>query len=274
MKKELTIIKLGGSLLTDKSKPYTARKSVIESAAKELKICIDEGLIESLVIVHGVGSYGHPPVLEYKLHMGYKGPEQFLSLSKTQRVVNEFRFLLTEEFQKAGLSVNLLHASSMVVAEKMRIADAYFEPLKGWLSLGMIPLLGGDLLYDTTMGFSVGSGDVLAVELAKRLKAKRLVFAMDVPGIYNENPRTNPDALLLDTIDIHDVFQILEGMQQIGKLDASGAMKGKLSSISVAMDLIEEGLETTLLSMMEHGNLIGLLKGQDIKCTRIIGKKS
>jgi len=273
MKKDLTVIKLGGSLLTDKSKPYEARKPIIESTVKELKACMDEGLIESLVVVHGVGSFGHPPVLEHKLHMGYKGPEQLLPLSKTQRVVNEFRYMLTEEFQKVGLPVNLLHPSSMVVAEKMRITEASFEPLKGWLSLGMIPLLGGDLLYDTAMGVSVGSGDILAVELASQLNAKRLIFAMDVPGIYSDNPRTNPNASLLNEIDIHDISGVLAGMKQIGNLDASGAKKGKLTSVSIAIDLIEVGLETTLLSMMEYGNLIALLKGQEIDCTRITSKQ-
>ncbi|MFW9843581.1 MAG: isopentenyl phosphate kinase [Candidatus Thorarchaeota archaeon] len=272
MSKDLTVIKLGGSLLTDKSKPYEARKSIIESTARELKECMDEGLIESLVVVHGVGSFGHPPVLEYKLHLGYQGPEQFIPLSKTQRVVNEFRYMLTEEFQKVGLPVNLLHPSSMVVAEKMRIAKVFFEPLKGWLSLGMVPLLGGDLLYDTAMGFSVGSGDVLAVELAKQLKAKRLIFAMDVPGIYDDNPHVNPEALLLKEIDIHDISQVLKGMKQIGKVDASGAMKGKLASFGLALDLIENGLDATLLSMMEYGNLLALFKGEEIDCTRIVSK--
>jgi isopentenyl phosphate kinase len=272
MTKELTVIKLGGSLLTDKSKPYEARKSIIESTARELKTCMDEGLVESLVVVHGVGSFGHPPVLEHKLHLGYKSPEQFIPLSKTQRVVNKFRYLLTEEFQKVGLPVNLLHPSSMIVAEKMRFAKTSFEPLKGWLSLGMVPLLGGDLLYDTTMGFCVGSGDVLAVELADQLNAKRLIFAMDVPGIYDDDPRANPKASLLKEIDIHDISKVLKGMKQIGKVDASGAMKGKLSSIGLAMDLIEDGLETTLLSMMEYGNLVAHLKGQEIDCTRIVSK--
>jgi isopentenyl phosphate kinase len=182
MGKNLTVIKLGGSLLTDKSKPYEARKSVIQSIAREIKSCVDEDLIENLVIVHGVGSFGHPPVLEYKLHKGYTGPEQFIPLSKTQRVVNEFRHIITKEFQEAGLPVNLLHPSSMVVAEKMRIIKSFFEPLEGWLSLGMIPLLGGDLLYDAAMGFSVGSGDLLAVELARKLEAKQLFYAMDVAG--------------------------------------------------------------------------------------------
>jgi len=272
MGKELTVIKLGGSLLTDKSKPYTARKPIIASAARELKECIEEGLIESLIIVNGVGSFGHPPVLEYKLYKGFTGPEQFIPLSKTQGIVNEFRLMIAKEFQEAGLPVNLLHPSSMVVAEKMRIVKTSFEPLKGWMTLGMIPILGGDLLYDTAMGFSVGSSDELAVALARNLGAKRLIFAMDESGIYDDNPKKNPSAKLLKEININDIDSVIEGLKQIGKVDASGAMKGKLSSIGIVKDLIDKGLETTLLSMMKYGNLKALLKGQDVKCTRIVSK--
>ena len=106
MGKDLTVIKLGGSLLTDKSKPYAAREALMKNIAQEIKTCLDEGLIEDLVLVHGVGSFGHPPVLEYKLHKGYTGPEQFIPLSKTQRIVNEFRHLITKVFQEEGLPVN------------------------------------------------------------------------------------------------------------------------------------------------------------------------
>lgn len=271
MGKDLTVIKLGGSLLTDKSKPYEARESVMKSTAHEIKSCMDEGLIESLVIVHGVGSFGHPPVLEYKLHKGYTSPEQFIPLSKTQRVVNEFRHMITKEFQEAGLPVNLLHPSSMIVAEKMRIIKTFFEPLEGWVSLGMVPLLGGDLLYDAVMGFSVGSGDLLAVELARKLKAKRLIYAMDVSGFYDDNPRTNTDAKLIDRLTLAGLRDILIDMEQKGTADASGAMKGKLHSISTASDLISSGLDVVLLSMMNEGNLTAFLRGKEVRCTRIIG---
>lgn len=272
MGKDLTVIKLGGSLLTDKSKPYEARKSVMQTIARELKSCVDSGLIENLVIVHGVGSFGHPPVLEYKLHRGYTGPEQFIPLSKTQRVVNEFRQIITKVFQEEGIPVNLLHPSSMVVAEKMRIVRSFFDPLEGWMSLGMVPLLGGDLLYDAAMGFSVGSGDLLAVELARKLGAKRLIYAMDVSGFYDDNPKINTEASLMDKITLSTLSTILKTMEQKGATDASGAMKGKLYSISTANDLISSGLDVALLSMMEEGNLTAFLKGEEVKCTRIVHK--
>jgi isopentenyl phosphate kinase len=272
MEKELTVIKLGGSLLTDKTKPYTARKSIIAAVAKELRECIDEGLIESLILIHGVGSFGHPPVLEYKLYKGFTGPEQFIPLSKTQGIVNQFRLMITKEFQEVGLPVNLLHPSSMLVAEKMRITQSFFEPLKGWMNLGMIPLLGGDLLYDRTMGFSIGSGDELATVLARELQAKHLIFAMDELGVYDTDPKKNPHAKLLTEINISDLDRIIQGLDQLGKADASGAIKGKLSHIAAIKDLIDDGLETILLSMMKYGTLKALLKGQDIQCTKIMRK--
>jgi len=272
MEKELTVIKLGGSLLTDKSKPYEARRSIIASTAKELKECIDEGLIESLIVVNGVGSFGHPPVLEYKLYKGFTGPEQFIPLSKTQGIVNEFRLMITKEFQDAGLPVNLLHPSSMVVAEKMHIAKTSFEPLKGWMTMGMIPILGGDLLYDTVMGFSVGSGDELAITLVRQLGANRLIFAMDEAGIYDDNPKKNPNAKLLKEIDINNLDSVINDLKQVGDVDASGAMRGKLSSIGLVQDLVKEGLETALLSMMEYGNLKAFLRGKDVPCTKIVYK--
>jgi isopentenyl phosphate kinase len=67
-----------------------------------------------------------------------------------------------------------------------------------------------------------------------------------------------------------ELSTILKAMEQKVSVDASGAMKGKLYSISTASDLITSGLEIALLSMMEEGNLKALLKGQEVQCTRIV----
>jgi isopentenyl phosphate kinase len=154
----------------------------------------------------------------------------------------------------------------------MRITKASLEALKGWITIGMVPLLGGDVLYDRVMGFAIGSGDELAAVLARELQAKHLIFALDEPGVYDSNPKTNPQARLLPEIDINSLDRFLEQMEQSGKADASGAMKGKLSYIAGVSDLIKDGLDTTLLSMMKYGNLKTLLKGQDLPCTRIVSK--
>ena len=131
MKRKLTVIKLGGSILTDKSTPYTANDQQISSIAKEIKECIDDGLIEDLIIVHGVGSFGHVPVFKHKLHLGFQSLDQLIAMSQTQKEINEFRLILCRKFIESGIPVNLLHASSFCINEKMKITESFLQAVKG-----------------------------------------------------------------------------------------------------------------------------------------------
>ncbi len=270
MNQELTVLKLGGSLITDKSKPYTVRDKILESVSREIKECMDEGLIKSLVLVQGVGSYGHPPVLEHKIHKGYLGPQQLLPLSKTQAKVAELRTIVVKNLQNAGIPVCLMYPSSMITSDKMKMTRYFFEPLKGFLSVGMVPLLGGDVLIDSVMGWSVGSGDSLTVLISGELGAKKLIFASDVAGIFDGDPKLNPSATQFDEINLNEIEQVMEQMGASGVVDASGAMKGKIASIEPAKDLIEAGLEVSLISMMEQGALKALLGGNKSKSTQVV----
>jgi len=266
------VLKLGGSLLTDKSTPYKLREEVIKAVAVEIKECIDLGLIKNLVIVHGVGSFGHPPVLKYNLHKGFRNKDQLIFMTKTQQIVNEFRKTIATTFLEEGIPVNLMHASSMVMGNKMVITDYTFDPLKGFLSLGMVPLIGGDMMYDSSMGFSVCGGDQLAVVLSRVVDAKQLIFATDVPGVFDKDPKLGEHAQLLREININEIEQLVSKLNETANNDASGKMRGKLLSLISIKDQIQEGLEVVILSMNKKGVLKNYLKGQESELTKIIYK--
>ncbi|MFX0074071.1 MAG: isopentenyl phosphate kinase [Candidatus Hermodarchaeota archaeon] len=267
---DVLIIKLGGSLLTDKSIPYRLKEEKIEEIAAELKECIDLELIKNLVIIHGVGSFGHPPVLKYNLHKGFQGKDQLIHLSETQQIVNKLRRTIVSKFFAEGIPVNLMHASSMVVGDKMKIVENIFDSLKGFLSLGMVPLIGGDIMYDKSMGFSICSGDLLAVTLSQQLNPRYLIFATDVPGVFDKDPKLGKDAKLIKEINISQIDTLLNELSSSSQSDASGRMKGKLQSISLIKDEIYQGLDVAILSMSERGNLKKYLKGEEIPLTKII----
>jgi len=269
MNADLTVIKLGGSLLTDKQKPYSLKKSVLKSVVNEVKLCLDTGLVKKLIIVHGVGSFGHPPVLEYKLHLGYKNTDQLIQLSRTQRIVNQFRNTIADEFIKVGVPVNLFHASSISVSEAMKIKQIFLESLEGYLSKGMIPLIGGDMLFDRRMGWSVGSGDQIATIISKKLHANNLIFVSDVPGVFNSDPTVNNDAELIYEIKLDHLESLIQAMGKSESKDASGHMIGKLRTINVLKDDIRNGLKVSIISMINPGNLISLLKKELKECTII-----
>jgi isopentenyl phosphate kinase len=270
MTQELTVLKLGGALLTDKSKPYSFRSDVLNNAAREIRECMDEGLIKSLVLVQGVGSYGHPPVLEYKLYKGFQGSQQLLPLSWTQAKVGELRTLVVKALYEAGIPVCLMYPSSMMVAEKGVITRFFLEPLEHFLKMGMVPLIGGDILVDSAMGFSVGSGDPMLSLIAREMGAKRVIYASDVHGIYDTDPKINPEANLFDKVNLSNLDEAIEKMGRAGVQDASGAMRGKVEAIEPIKDLIKEGLDVSITSMMEYGSLKALLKGDRSNSTRIV----
>eukprot|EP01028_Stygiella_incarcerata_P012774 TRINITY_DN80441_c0_g1_i1.p1 TRINITY_DN80441_c0_g1~~TRINITY_DN80441_c0_g1_i1.p1 ORF type:complete len:285 (+),score=91.53 TRINITY_DN80441_c0_g1_i1:52-906(+) len=271
---DIVVIKLGGSLLTNKAIPKEIREDVLHSCVEEIRTLRDQNTLQNICIIHGVGSYGHPPVVRHKLHHGLIHEDQLLALSKTQSEVQEFRSRLVHEFQMAGLPVILLQASSSMVCDGMKEKTYFCDPLKRFMKVGMIPVMGGDMVVDEKMGFCVCSGDLLAVAIARELGATKLVFACDVEGVYDDDPTKHADAKLIQEYTIGSKALGGEGEEKEdiapggeGKsIDASGLMAGKLKWISSpeCVRLIEQGMDVHLISMSHSGNLSALLHGESV----------
>jgi len=257
----ILVLKLGGSLITNKREPYSIRPDIIKAASREIKEIIDSKVIDDLVIVHGVGSYGHPPVIEHKLHKGFIDPKQLVPLSQTQSKVNELRMYLASSLIEVGIPINLFHTSSIATAHQGKIVSMDLSAVKGYLKIGMVPLLGGDVVHDTAMGFSIGSGDQVATIIAKALGATDLVFATDVAGVYDKDPKVSNDAKIIKELSL---ARLMELSDSDNAADASGAMRGKLLNLENVMPELEKGLCTNIISMMQPGALKGLLNGENI----------
>ena len=106
--------------------------------------------------------------------------------------------------------------------------------------------------------------------ISREVEANNLIFATDVSGIYNKNPKTNTDAVLLNQISINEIKQIIEKAEESGKVDASGGMKGKLTSLISAIDLIKKGLRVAITCMLKCGNLKSYLEKKSGTITEII----
>ena len=61
--KMMILIKLGGSVITDKNRPLTARLDVVQRLAYEIAACE-----EKVVLIHGGGSFGHIKAAEHCIH--------------------------------------------------------------------------------------------------------------------------------------------------------------------------------------------------------------
>ncbi len=188
--KDLVLIKLGGSVITDKSKPFTARLDVIDRLARRIKnkyISRDFDLI----VGHGGGSFPHVPAAKYQTQKG---------------IVNDksvWGFCLTAD---AAIQINRIVLARLL---KYKIPAVSFAPLsfitqksvstmhiQKALQIGIVPVVYGDLVMNEKQGFQIYSGektlDVLANKLRKNYKKVTIIYYTDTFGVYDNKGKTIP----------------------------------------------------------------------------------
>ncbi len=75
---ELVLVKLGGSLITDKDKPYTARREVITQLVEQVSLIKHENPNLKLIIGNGAGSFAHQSANKYNTINGFSCDEEKL----------------------------------------------------------------------------------------------------------------------------------------------------------------------------------------------------
>jgi isopentenyl phosphate kinase len=254
--KDLTILKIGGSVITDKfSKTPKANKENLKRISKEIASIYNKYKMP-LVIVHGVGSYGHVIVTETGIDKGIKTEKQLKDFAETQRLQNELNCIFTKYLIEEGLPAIPCQASSFAVMDSGRIVKMDLSAIKGFLELDMIPVLYGVPAYDKTQKCSILSGDQIAPYLAVKLNAKKIIHATNVDGVFTSDPNKNPNAKLIPEINSKNIHQVKEWLTGSMAIDVTGGMFGKVS------ELLEIGIESQIINALTHGNIVKALNGK------------
>jgi isopentenyl phosphate kinase len=265
MVNDLTIIKLGGALITDKSKPYTLRPKILKQVIQEIA-----DVIGPCVIIHGVGSFGHVPVIERKLYAGFTDTSQLPDLSQTMVEVFDLRMAVTKAVLATGLSPVIFLPSNIFFMTNGEISGHFSGGLRQYLDLGMTVLVGGDMPADSQRGFSVCSGDKVVQLLAQLLHPKHVIFATDVAGIYTADPKLDKKAKLIPQISLQNIDEIEKLADEAATPDITKGMRGKLEEIKGFEQILKAGAKVAILGMTKPGCLRRYLSGDtNVPCTRI-----
>ena len=138
--KQLVLLKLGGSLITDKNKPFSARREVIIRLGKEIKLAMSK-FAGKLIIAHGSGSFGHSVAEKYKVAEGMGKKESWRGLPLVADAAIRINRIVMEDLLKVGLPVISFAPSSLIIANNQQPADNFAEPISQSLKWGLIPVL-------------------------------------------------------------------------------------------------------------------------------------
>ncbi|EKD90800.1 MAG: hypothetical protein ACD_30C00090G0021 [uncultured bacterium] len=249
--KKLIVIKFGGSVITDKKKETpTPNMKNINSLAKQLSQ-VSLGNRYKFIIVHGAGSYAHPLAKKYQLSKGMSTEEQKFGFALMNRQMLELNLLIVKSLQDYNLSAVGLAPHSFVTQSEGKLKKLDHKIVKYLLKGNQIPVLYGDGVLDDKWGCSILSGDTIVSHLAKKLKAKKVIFLSDVDGIYDSDPKKNPEAKLIKEINSENLEKVLEGITSNNPHDVTGEMKGKILDIKINL----QGVPVQVLSGLKMGNL-------------------
>jgi isopentenyl phosphate kinase len=257
-----TILKIGGSVITDKDEELAARTAVIDRLAEE----IQEAGVQNLIVVHGGGSFGHPLAQKYAIKGGFKDENQKIGFSETHHVMTVLNGLFMDSLVWHNIPAVSIPPSSCVMTENGRIKDFEDAPLRALLRMGFLPVLYGDAVIDTKLGFTILSGDQLVVALATKFDAKRIVIGVDVDGLYESDPKANKAARMLTHLTLGELRRLQRGLGKPTTRDVTGGMQGKVCELLLA---VEHGIPVTILNGTEPNLVCKALKGENVKSTVI-----
>ena len=203
----MNIIKLGGSVITNKSE----YKSLDSDTLQRL---VDELPKEDFILVHGAGSFGHILAKKYDLTNGLKDNQK--GFAEVHRDVINLNSKVIDVLLQRGLNAISIPPNAFYMNGKTFSFDLFDRYLKS----GFIPVTFGDVVLDIEKGMSICSGDYLVLELAKHYSPDKVIFVSDVDGVYDKNPKIYEDAKLLKEYEDAKFEEAVD--------DVTGSLKAKV----------------------------------------------
>lgn len=174
----MILIKLGGSIITNKERPLSPRIATIQKMARQLK-----RIREPTVIVHGGGSFGHYWSVKYDMHTK---PARYdmhgVAVVKNSMV--ELNKIILDCLAKARLNPYCLPPTDFMSSNKP-IAGKIKE-VKKIAQSGLVPVTFGDALWYGGGKSYILSGDKIMRILAKVLRPRLSIFVLNVDGLYSD----------------------------------------------------------------------------------------
>jgi isopentenyl phosphate kinase len=251
----MIFLKLGGSLITDKSQPETPRLETIDRLALEIAAALEADPALKILLGHGSGSFGHSAAARFGTHQGASTPEDWIGFTEVWASAQRLNRLVVDALRMAGLPVITVSPSSSAVTRAGELVEMALDPLMHTLHAGLLPVVHGDVAIDKEWGSTIVSTEKVFTYLAPSLKPERILLAGLEPGVFPEYP--NSDEILRV---IHE--SVVDGLNLSGAeaQDVTGGMKGKVEA-AFALAATNPNIEVRIFSGEEPGVVLSTLLG-------------
>lgn len=238
-----SVIKLGGSVITDKNRIETVDKARISGLADAL------ANREDLVIVHGAGSFGHHHAATHGVSVT-KGTHDPVAIREIHSSMERLNDIVVEALTAEGVpavSVEPFSVGYRDRAGNLRFPLAQVETM---LAEGFVPVTYGDVISHEKKGATIISGDELVVSLADGLAADRVGLCSAVPGVLDGAGEVIPEITSYDDVS-----------SALGKSESTDVTGGMAAKVRALLEL------DVPASIFGPESLEGFLAGETVGTT-------
>jgi len=232
---ELVFLKLGGSLLTDKTRPQALRADVLARLAAEIAAALRLRPGLRLALGHGSGSFGHMTASRYGTRAGVRTAAEWRGYAETARVAALLNHLVVEALWGAGVPALHIQPSASARCHDGELTDLDERPVVAGLAHGLTPVVHGDIALDDVRGGTIISTEQIFRWLAPRLRPQRVILVGEVAGVLTADPDSGAPTQVL--AEIHPAM----GSDLTGALggsrgtDVTGGMLAKIQEMFALM---------------------------------------
>lgn len=264
----VVFLKLGGSLITDKTRPEIARVDVLDQLAAELQGARTQAPQVRILLGHGSGSFGHAAAARHGTRHGVAGPAGWLGFAEVADAAARLNRIVVGRLLAAAVPVWSIQPSAGAHCTDGQLADWQTGAIELALESGLVPLVYGDTVLDTVRGGTIASTEELFGWLAPRLMPVRIVLAGIVDGVYEGDPLVNPAAAQLPEITPATLPAIAARLGASHGVDVTGGMLSKVSEMC-RLVAAQPQTEIRLVSGLRSGAVLQAMLGRDGGGTRI-----
>lgn len=258
----LIFLKLGGSLITDKTAPRTSRPETLARLMREIAAARAARPELRLVLGHGSGSFGHVEAKKYGTRDGVQTAEQWRGFAEVQAVAALLNRLVIDAARDAGLPVLNCPPSASAVCRDGVIESLALAPIEAALTHGLIPVVQGDVAVDVVRGGTIVSTEDVFKYLAPRLRPQRILLAGIERGVLAHWP---------DGEVIPEISATTDGSFRVSgshAADVTGGMEAKVRE-TLAMVAGAPGCQALIFSGEAPGRVQRALLGEAIEGTKV-----
>ena len=258
----VTLVKIGGSVITNKSLEFSPNYEAMERIGNELS----EANVKNVILGNGGGSYGHYAAEKYELVKGVQTNEQRFGFALTQDAVARLNRLLVGAILNHGTPAIGLQPSAFMSMENGVVKEFLETPLRILLEKQILPVVYGDTICDTAKGTTIASTETVMNEISKRFPVERIISGTVVDGVLT-------DVNGGEVIPVINQSNLEEVMKCLGETEGHDVTGGMRHKVEEAVELAKRGIITDIINIAKPGVLSKALNGGKPPGTRVKWEK-